>query len=165
MLQEEVSPEMVESWKATYDHYRNRLKPDRRPVSEVIAYLTGKYPVTELTDAKSRQVVIDNVILNTYYGKKIPAGRVPLPVVFVVEDTGAGRSLYEEQDDLYRGNRIIVGFEHETGYFLVEGNSQLWDELFVYRGLDEDDITNYYLVAEYIRCLKKTGNLDGVLSC
>jgi hypothetical protein len=45
--------------------------------------------------------------------------------------------------------------EYETGYLLVEGSSSLWDELFAFQGLDKNDIENFYLVAEYIKSLKK----------
>ncbi len=38
---------------------------------------------------------------------------------------------------------------------MVEGSSELWNELFAFRGLDEEDLKNYYLVAEYISCLKQ----------
>ena len=47
---------------------------------------------------------------------------------------------------------------------MVEGSSQLWDELFAFRGLDDDDLTDFYLVAEYISCLKKFDTLDRVLA-
>ena len=46
---------------------------------------------------------------------------------------------------------------------MVEGSSRLWDELFVYRGLDLVDLDNFYLVAEYVECLKKAGDPYRVL--
>jgi len=53
--------------------------------------------------------------------------------------------------------------ELNSGYFLVEGSSLLWDELFAFRGLDEEDLKNYYLVAEYVACLRRFDRLDRVL--
>lgn len=49
----------------------------------------------------------------------------------------------------------------------------LYDELVAWRGLDEDDLNNYYLVAEYIECLERFGLLgknfarvcSGIIAC
>ena len=164
MLMQEVSPEMVTAWKVTYDTYRARLKPNNKPVLAIIAYLIQKYPVTELTEETVKQVVIDNILLNDCHAKKLPAGKAPVAKVFVIEDTGVGKYLYENQDEPFKGNKIIVGFDLETAFFMVEGSSLLWDELFAFRGLDEDDLNNFYLVAEYIGCVKKTGMLESVLT-
>jgi hypothetical protein len=163
MLLQEVTPEMIRAWKETSDQYRPRLRPDKKTGPELIAYLIGKYPVTVLADDRAKQVVADNVILNRCLADKLPAGKAPDPVVFSLENTGTGKQFYENQDELFRGTPILVGVERETSWFLVEGSSLLWDELFAYRGLDEDDLTNYYLVAEYISCLKRFGWLDNVL--
>jgi hypothetical protein len=65
---------------------------------------------------------------------------------------------------MFRGRAIIVAVELHSAYFMVEGSSLLWDELFAFRGLDEEDLANYYLVAEYIGCLKRFGLLDEVLT-
>jgi hypothetical protein len=75
----------------------------------------------------------------------------------LIENTGPGTYLYENQDEVFTGNNIIVGIDLVTAYFLVEGSSLLWDELFAFRGLDNDDINHFYLVAEYIACTQKFG--------
>ena len=61
---------------------------------------------------------------------------------------------------------IFIGVELETGYFLVEGverstgefcaekTERLYDELVAFRGLDEKDLGNFYLVAEYVGATK-----------
>lgn len=158
------SPEMVTAWKGTYNTYRPLLNPNKKPAFELIAYLIQKYPVTELTEERIKQVVRDNVLLNECHAKKLPSGKAPVAKVFLIENTGAGTYLYENQDDLFKGIRIIVGFDLETAFFFVEGSSLLWDELFAFRGLDEDDLTNFYLVAEYISCVRKSGMLENVLN-
>ena len=163
-LMQEPSPEMVKGWKETYDTYRTRLKPNNKPAEEVISYLKQQYPVTQLTEPSIQKIVTDNVTMNEYYAKKLPAGKSPVSQVFTVENTGAGKNLYENQDDQFKGTDIIVGFDSESGYFMVEGSSLLRDELFVFRGLDEDDLNNFYLVSEYVECLKKSGSLDIVLT-
>lgn len=45
--------------------------------------------------------------------------------------------------------------ELNTSYVYVEGSSYLYDELMVFTGLDGKDITNYFLVAQYIKCKEK----------
>lgn len=93
----------------------------------------------------------------------MPAGATPSVATFIVENTGAGKVLYENQDRIFKGNSIFVGIDLESGYFCVEGSSMLWDELYAFQGLDENDIQNYYRVAEYISCLKRFGLLEHVL--
>jgi hypothetical protein len=165
MLMQKASQDMLRTWKETFDTYRTRLKPNNKPVLKVIGYLKEKYPVTELTDPLIKQVVIDNITLNECHAKKLPVGKKPVPKVFEIQDTESGKYLYEKQDDLFKGTKIIAGFDLESGYFIVEGSSLLWDELFVFRGLDEEDLTNFFLVAEYVECLKKSRDPDTVLDC
>lgn len=164
MLTREVTPEMVLAWKVTFDQYRPQLRQNKKTGLELIAYLQQKYPITELNDERLKQVVVDNVLSNGIHANKVPVGKTPLAKGFIIGDTGAGKYLYEKQDALYAGMKIIVGVELGSGYFLVEGSSLLWDELFAFRGLDDVDLTNYYLVAEYISCLKKFDLLDRVLA-
>ena len=164
MLMQEVTPELIETWKALSDEYRAKLYPNRKTAIDMIEYLKQKYSVAEITEEKWKQVVVGNVLLNECHANKLLAGRTPTAVVFTINNTGAGRALYEKQDDVFKGLKITVGIELETAFFHVEGSSMLWDELFAFRGLDEDDLNNYYLVAEYVTCLKNFDMLDGVLA-
>lgn len=164
MLTHKFTSEAVEAWKAVYNEYRAKLYPNRKTALELIKYLKQKYPVTEQTEEKLKQVVAGNVIQNECYLNKLPNGKTPVAKVFYVENTGSGKLLYEKQDDEFKGCKIIVGVEIETVFFMVEGSSMLWDELFAFRGLDDDDLNNYYLVAEYVTCLKKFDMLDSVLT-
>lgn len=159
---QQATPEMVEAWKAVFDHYRPRLSPNKKTGPELLAYIQQKYSITELTDDTIKQVVADNVTWNKHFANKLPIGRKPVAKGFFIEDTGAGNQLYENQDHIFKGNKIVVGIDLETAFFMVEGSSRLWDELFAFRGLDEDDLTNFYLVAEYISCLEKRDNPDRV---
>jgi hypothetical protein len=161
---QEATPEMIERWKAIWAEFKPRLKPNRKPASDLITYLVSKYPVKEVADEKLKQVVIDNLLSNKCLAEKLPAGKHPVAVCFYIEDTGPGKLLYAGQDKIFSGLTIFVGVELETGFFLVEGSSELWDELFAYQGLDEKDLDNFYLVAEYIACLRKFHMLDNVLA-
>jgi hypothetical protein len=164
MLMQEATPEMVETWKSIFAEYKTRLSPNRKKAQGIIEYLERKYQLEESVDEEWKQVVIDNVLLSDFYLSKLPAGRTVSPRVFYVKNTGNGKSLYQQQDNIFNGQGIIVGIDMETGFFHVEGSSLLWDELFAFRGLDEDDLNNYYLVAEYISCLKRFDMLDDVLT-
>jgi hypothetical protein len=164
MLCHEVTPELAASWKETADHYRPRLKPNKKTGSELMAYLQQTYPVTEAFSPEIQQIIKDNILKNEWDARKLPAGRQPEVKGFFLENSGAGKNLYETQDEVFRGIRILIGIDLETAFFLVEGSSRLWDELFAFRGLDKDDISNSYLVAEYVSCLKRFGMLDRTLS-
>lgn len=164
MLTRKATPEMVRAWKETFAEYRPLLRPDKKPGREILSYLSGKYPVRELPGASISEVIADNVLLNEYNARKLPAGKTPDAVGLFIENTGAGKYLYENQDEIFRGNPIIAGIELHSAWFMVEGSSLLWDELFAFRGLDEDDLTNYYLVAEYVACLRRFDQLENVLA-
>lgn len=163
MLLSEATLEMVAEWKTIRMEYQDRLCANRKSGAAVAAYLAEKYPVQLLQDKRSEQVVISNVLNNKPFAQKLPAGAAPCPVAYHVKNIGEGKALYEEQDSVFGGQRIFVGIDLTTGYFCVEGSSELWDELYVFRGLDEQDLQNDYCVAEYVSCLKKRGMLEQML--
>jgi len=164
MLIRKATPELVKEWKATSATYRPLLSPNRKTGHELLAYLTGKYPVRELPPGSVSEIIADNLLLNEVNARKLPAGKMPEAVGFLIENTLAGKDLYENQDAIFRGIPVIAGIELNSGYFMVEGSSLLWDELFAFRGLDEEDLGNYYLVAEYVACLRRFGRLDSVIA-
>ena len=82
---------------------------------------------------------------------------------FYIENSGAGKILYEKQDEIFQGIKIIVGIEYETNFFMVEGSSLLYDELTAFHGLDERELLNYFIVAQYISCLTEFGMLDSII--
>lgn len=47
---------------------------------------------------------------------------------------------------------MFVGIDLVSGYFYVEGSEEIYDDLFAFRGLDERDLDNFFLVAEYVKC-------------
>lgn len=53
--------------------------------------------------------------------------------------------------------RIFVGLDLASGYFQVEGSTMLWDELCCLQGLDEKDLQNAVIVAQYILALRRFG--------
>lgn len=162
MLMKEATEEMLIEWKAVYAQYRHKLSPNRKTPGQIIAFLEQSYPLTEIKDEMALATVEANLISNTYFRDKLAPGEEPFPRVYLVESTGTGKVLYDQQDELFEGNKILVGIDQTTGYFMVEGSSLLWDELFVYAGLDLQDLENIFLVAQYVDFLKKRGLLEEV---
>lgn len=161
---QKATQKMMKDWKVTYEQYKAKVNPNRKTALEIIEHLKQNYPVTEVTNDQWKKMITHEVLENEHSAKKLPAGKQPFAVIFSVQNTGAGTHLYKTQDKVFKGQNIFVGIEIETGHFHVEGSSLLWDELFAIRGLDEDDLTNFYLVAQYISCLKKFDLLGSVLA-
>lgn len=137
MLTQEATPEMVKEWKQIYRQNRGSLRPNRKTGAELDAYLRSKYPVTPINTEEANQVVVENVMKNPCFREKLPPGAMPKPATYFV------------------GNNAFVGIDLASGYFCVEGSEQIYDELFAFRGLDEKDLDNVFLVAEYVKCAKR----------
>jgi hypothetical protein len=164
MLTQPATPELIESWKRTFAQYKGRLQPNRKSGAELKEYLCSKYPLREETSDSAHSVVIQNFLANKPLADELPPGRQPEPFCAVVLREGTGAALYAAQDEVFSGIPIFVGVDLVSGYFLVEGSSLLWDELFAFHGLNETDLENYYLVAEYVACLERFGMLEQTLS-
>jgi hypothetical protein len=158
MLMQEATPEMIENWKAIWRKNKDLLRPNRKSGSDIVKYLSNKYPLRELQDERSTQVVIENVMFNEHFSEKIPKGMNPLAVTFIIENRDEGRLLYENQDETWGGCDIFVGIELVSGHYQVEGSSLLWDELCAFQGLDDKDIENFFCVAQYIYAIEKFGS-------
>ncbi len=163
MLMQEATPEMLEAWKATWNEYKDILLPNRKEGADIVAYLSNNYSVIETYDKEALQMVTENILNNKPLAEKIPVGKTPSPVAFFVKNSGKGKTLYENQDEVFKGIKIFAGVDLISGFFCVEGSSMLWDELCAFRGLDEKDLQNPYCVAEYISCLKRFGLLNKII--
>ncbi len=163
MLTHKASQKDIEGWKNVFEQYKNRLKPNRISGKALCEYLESRYPLLPLEDSKADNLVIQNILENEVFARELPPGTAPNPVCFVIEPVGAGKALYSNQDDIYQHCEILVGIDLISGYFLVEGSSELWDELYAHRGLNENDLANFYCVSEYISCLERFGLLEQTL--
>ncbi|WP_418718535.1 hypothetical protein [Candidatus Allofournierella merdipullorum] len=156
MITREPTEEMVARWKATWRENKDLLSPNRKTGAQVLEYLQKNYPLTEIADPKVQDVIADNVTMNEYWAEKLPAGAAPVPRAFYLENEGAGKRFYlpENRDDseLWGGSieRIFVGVDLASGFYMVEGSTLLWDELCAFQGLDEMDLQNFVMVAQYI---------------
>jgi len=154
---------MNRHWKSVWNEYKDRLCPNRKSGAELVEYVIKKYPLKQLHNPKAVQVVTENVLQNEPFAEKLSKEKQPPPVAFIVENTGEGKKLYEEQDEVFVGNEIFVGIDLESGFYYVECSSLLWDELCAFQGLDEVDIQNIFYVAQYIFALERFELLESVL--
>ncbi len=150
MLMQEPTEEMIKEWQDIYNKNKDNLKPNKKDGLEIIEYLKENHSVVEVENSELEKVVYDNIVLNEYSNEKL-CGKNPVIKLFEVTD----KNLYEKQDDVFKGIKIVVGIELNTSYIFVEGSSYLYDELMTFTGLDDKDITNYFLVAQYIKCKEK----------
>ena len=86
----------------------------------------------------ANKVVVENIMNNEPFKEKLPQGVSLNPLTYYIEE-----------------DKAFIGIDLVTGYFCVEGSEKIYNDLFAYRGLDEKDLENFYLVAEYIKCTNR----------
>lgn len=155
MLMEEATPEKINEWKGIWKKYKNVLVSNRRTGEELIKYIKERYILRELNNEKAKEVVKNNILKNRVYTDRLSESQSPNILTFIVENRDEGSCLYENQDEIYKGTEIFIGVDIESGFFHVEGSSLLWDELMAFKGLDEEELQNYFSVAMYILSLKR----------
>lgn len=144
MLTVEPTAEMIKEWKLLYDKNHDKLKPNRRTGAEVDRYFRDKYAPDRLDASEFRNCVEYNIMMNEPNKEKLPDGVLPEIVAYIIKKYN-----------------ILVGIDLITGYIHVESEdtdmaAEIYDDLFAFRGLDEKDIENYYLVACYMESIEKT---------
>ncbi|EAD9035926.1 hypothetical protein AM614_15475 [Listeria monocytogenes] len=135
MLTKEATPELIKEWQKIYYNHINNLVPNRKTGFEINEYFRKNYSFICVKDKNAKETVIQNIINNESFKEKLSVGEKPKPMTYTIRDSN-----------------IFVGIDLISGYFYVEGSEDVYDDLFAYRGLDESDLKNFYLVAEYIRC-------------
>lgn len=154
MLIQKPTEEMIKEWKEIYNQYKDTIQPNKKDGTDIIMYLENNYPVTEIEDDEFENIVADNIKNNEHSKSKL-RGENPIIRIFKVNNSARGMNLYKQQDEIFKNIEIIVGIELKTSYIFVEGSSYLYDELIAFTGLDSEDIKNYFLVAQYIKCKEK----------
>ncbi len=136
MLTSEATPEMLRAWKRAYAQNRKLLAPDRKSGIEVDAYFREKYHPAPFACTAFRDAVQANIVEDDFCRAKLPPGAMPKIATYRLSDA------------------VYVGIDLTTGYFHVESENteemaRIYDDLFLYRGLDEADLENAFLVAQY----------------
>ena len=149
MQRKPVTKKLVEQWLQVYEQYKNKLKPNRKTGKEIVEYLISKYQVELINNEEASKVVYFSIMENEFLRNKLSSMEEPKPVTFCWSNNG---------------EKIFIGIDMITGFYYVEDNENLYDELYAFRGLDEAELNNYYCVAEYINCLKKCNMLESVLN-
>lgn len=137
MLTKPPTQSMIAEWKRIYEKYRPTLLPNRKSGAELDSYLKSHYTTYPINTKPANNIVTENIMSTEHHREKLPDGMLPQPVTYFVGE-----------------NKVFVGIDLVTGFFTVEGSEKLHDELFAFRGLDESDLNNFFLVAEYINCLR-----------
>lgn len=137
MLTKEPTPELVKDWKRIFEIYHSSILPNRKKGCEVDSYFRSKYPYQVYNNAKFKQVVEFNIVENEHSRDKLKNETKPNIKSYRIDD-------------------VLIGIDLVSGEFHVESEDinksiAIHDDLFAYRGLDEEDLKNYFLVAEYIK--------------
>lgn len=143
MLTTEPTEEMVLEWKRIHGEYRDRLKPNRKSGAQVQDYFISRYSPERYDSAEFTSVVEYNIMMNEPNREKLPQGVLPQIAAYKVGD-----------------GQVFVGIDLITGFIHVECEeiqraAEIYDDLFLFRGLDEKDLDNFFLTAQYVQCLNK----------
>jgi len=141
MLTTAPTSEMIAEWKRIFEEYHSVLTPDRKSGIEVDRYFREKYPYQLFDNSEFRQIAALNITENEYFRRKLPKDTLP-------------------DIQSYKTVNVLVAIDLCTGEFHIESENiedviPIHDDLFVYRGLDEEDLRNFFLVAEYVKLSRK----------
>ena len=133
--------------KRVYEAYRPLLRPNRKSGTEVDVHFRNSYPYQPIDDYAFHTAAAANIMENKHSCTKLQGGTQP-------------------DIRCYRTGDVLVGIDLISGEFHVEAADMaavipIHDDLFAFRGLSEDDLKNYVLVAEYVRLTQKGNTKDG----
>ena len=139
MLTSEPTEEMLQEWKRIHSQWREKLKPNRKSGVQVKDYFIESYSPEQYDSAEFASVVEYNIMMNEHEREKLPEGALPQIATYKLCDGG-----------------VLVGIDLTTGFIHVESEdiqraAEIYDDLFLFRGLDEKDLGNCFLTAQYIQ--------------
>ncbi len=135
MLTLEPTMEMISEWKRIFEMHKGSLISNRKSGTEVDEYFRKKYNFSSIENEDYTRIVELNILENEHSFQKLGGLSPDIKV--------------------YYSDGIYVGIDLISGEFHIECEDvnsiiPIYDDLFVFRGLDKDDIQNYFLVAQYI---------------
>ncbi len=136
MITECVTKEKIDYWKQLWQEKISTLKPNRISGSLLKDYFENKYSPTLYENKDFLDAVKFNLIER--HGEK--ASDFSNIICYLVDE------------DVY------VGIDLSTGFFHIESKNiekciPIYDDLYVKRGLDKDDLQSFVLVGQYIELL------------
>ena len=134
-----LAPSLMEQWIGIYQKERPNLTPNAISGEALAAYVKEQCAATPTDDETVLKAVTDAVLRNAFYAAKLPEGKKPRPAAFVRDDG------------------TVIGIDLETGYFAVDADAKLRDELTYVKGLDEADLSNVMRTVDWLRCKKAAG--------
>jgi hypothetical protein len=122
---------------ALFREFHDQLTPNRKSGAEVEKYLVSHWHGQPSEDPELVSKLTDTLTKEDEFSK--------MPT-----DPGALSMR------VYQVNNTKVVLEETTGAFLVSGDeidekAKIWDDLFLYRGLNEEDLSNPFLVGTYVK--------------
>lgn len=131
--------EQLKRWKNLFEANGARLTPNRKSGSEIDGYFRSQYGCEPIASEKFASVVKWNILHNEVFCEKLRGAKPEIRC--------------------YEKNGVLLGIDLVSGEFFAESNdpekaAALYDDLFVFRGLDESDLKNFVLVGRYLE-LKK----------
>ncbi len=135
MQTKQITAEQVAEYRRIFEENRG-LVPNRKTGAQVEAYFCGKYSPQKYASEEFSRLVEEEILANDFSREKLPQGVLPRVVC-------------------YRTGGALVGIDLVTGFFHVESEDtaeteKIYDDLFLFRGLDEKDVQNFFLVAQYV---------------
>ena len=141
MLTSAPTQEMIGEWKRIFEAHRDTLEPNRKTGHEIDLYFRKKYSYQIYNNPEFQHIASLNITENDHFNNKLPQNTLP-------------------NIRSYRTGNVLVAIDLVTGEFHIESDNieeviPIHDDLFLYRGLDEDDLNNVFLVAEYVTLSQK----------
>lgn len=129
MITRRITKKQLEQYRKIYLENRERLVANRIEPSHLISYFVEHYHPVEGAPSGFEKVSILNAQQST--------GLTPSMCCFTVDPD------------------VFVAIDRKSGFFHVECEDigrmeKLWDDLFVRRGLSEEDLQNFVICAQYV---------------
>ncbi len=136
MITSEVTEKQLAEWQDIYMQKKDSLNPNRISGRQLDEYFKSKYAPSYYDNDKFKEIVYQSA-------KEI-----------------SGETAISDIATYLVGNNICVGIDLKSGFFHVESENMeesipVWDDLFVKRGLNEADLKNCVLVAQYVILTKQ----------
>ena len=133
MITYEVDEKKLRFWKELYEKNFNYLKANRISGRELNIYFQKKYSAQNYNNTKFKEVVHLNS--KEYFHEN--AGNINDIIAYTLNGD------------------IFVGIDLKTGFFHIESDEirksvPIFDDLFVTRGLSEDELQNFVIAGQYL---------------